>query len=615
MARHSAYRSGKSTSGVILFLAFAALSLAGCDLTERIHDTQDQQAETTRQSLENVTNQGSPERYNPLVVTNKIWAGDSAVRIQRGIPLPPKYETPHGFTLVAADPMSLADIANAITTQTGIPVHVEEEKSANGISRLGQQGGNSSFAAAQMMRGGVNVPTVGAGASAATMPVAYEGPLSGLLDHVSGFFSVAWHYDGGTVEISHFETRTFAIEALPGSQKLSSDMTGGATSGGSGGGSSGGGSSGGSSGSSGSSGGSGSGGGGSGGAGGSATSSATMELKADVDVKYWEELKENLNSMLGGEGTVVLSPSLGTITVTTTPETMRTIASYVTQENERMSRQIAIDVEVYTIGLVHGVDFNLSFAAFLRKIGGQPVTGITGAGIPTSIDNLTSALASSNVAILNPTSGHTGVSDIFSALSSFSNSTRQAQFPLVTLNNRPVSVRVGEDQQYVCGYNSNTQATSGSTSSSNVIVTPTVCTLNLGFSIQMAPRLLDDGRILMQYALTSNDLVGTPTLFNSVCGSGATATNCTAASNGVSSGSVELVNTNTRSFSQQSVLRSGSTLVIGGVNEKSLGQNANGVGSPYNFVFGGGVSNDESDTMILIAITPQVIDLPRAEHG
>ena len=62
-------------------------------------------------------------------------------------------------------------------------------------------------------------------------------------------------------------------------------------------------------------------------------------------------------------------------------------------------------------------------------------------------------------------------------------------------------------------------------------------------------------------------------------------------------------------FVQQSMLRSGSTLIIGGVDQEKNMQNKNGVGSPNNYLLGGGTSSDTSHLMLFMAITPQVMDL------
>ena len=56
-------------------------------------------------------------------------------------------------------------------------------------------------------------------------------------------------------------------------------------------------------------------------------------------------------------------------------------------------------------------------------------------------------------------------------------------------------------------------------------------------------------------------------------------------------------------------------LVIGGVDEEIVAQNAQGVGDPFNWLFGGGTSNSTGRTMVFIAIAPQVLDPPPAEQG
>ncbi len=557
-------------------MVLSTVALGGCTQNEKSRNQINNTAAQTRVSLENVTSQGDTQKFNPLVVTDKLWLGDVALRIHRGIPLPGKYESDHGITLVSADPMTLSDIGAAISSQTGISVRISDMNAG-----VLQQGGAQRAAAPS---------------SSQSMPIAYEGSLSGLLERVAGNFGVSWNYDGGTINVSRYETRVFVVEALPGTQKTSVDMQGGTSSGSTSSGGSGGGGGGGSSSSSGGAG------GGTATAGGSASSTSSMSSKSEVDIKYWDELKEILTAMVGSNGGIVLSPSLGTVTVTTTPEIMRSIASYLSQENERMTRQIAVNVEVYNLALTKNEDFNLTFSAFLHQLNGITLSG---AAVPTSVGQL-AGLASASVAVIDQAPGHTNMSNVFNALSTIGDTTRVARFPIVTLNNRPVAVRIGHDIGYVEKTEATSSSTTTSSSATNVTVTPGQ--INEGFSIQLAPRLLDDGRILMQYSLTSVDLDNLTT-FNSQCG---VSTTCTP---GTSSSTIQLPTTTNRSYNQQSVLRSGSMLVIGGVNEKKVNQNSSGVGSPFNFIFGGGTSSGDTDTMMLIAITPQVIDLPQAEHG
>jgi hypothetical protein len=77
----------------------------------------------------------------------------------------------------------------------------------------------------------------------------------------------------------------------------------------------------------------------------------------------------------------------------------------------------------------------------------------------------------------------------------------------------------------------------------------------------------------------------------------------------ISDYTISLPVTDNRIFVQQSMLKSGSTLVIGGIDRERTVQNRTGVGTPENFLLGGGTSSDQQHYMMFIAITPQVMDV------
>ncbi len=119
----------------ILFLTFVFLMplLAGC-VDESARNQIDHTAEQAKRSLQEISNQGPAKHYNPLVVTDKVWTGSTALRMKRGMPLPPKYETAHGVTLVSSSPMALTDIVGTISQQTGIPIRLNVSTGAAGAS-------------------------------------------------------------------------------------------------------------------------------------------------------------------------------------------------------------------------------------------------------------------------------------------------------------------------------------------------------------------------------------------------------------------------------------------------------------------------------------------------
>ena len=110
----------------VLLLGLCLLAgLSACNDKET-RDLIDEHAADAQKAMVDMKDYAPVKHYNPLVVTDKVWAGASALRMHRGLPLPAKYETDRGVTLVSADPMTLADIANAIHVQTGIPVRTAD---------------------------------------------------------------------------------------------------------------------------------------------------------------------------------------------------------------------------------------------------------------------------------------------------------------------------------------------------------------------------------------------------------------------------------------------------------------------------------------------------------
>lgn len=580
-----------------LALSLLVVSLAGCN-NEKVRNLIDTRTDEADMAIKEAKAPAPPKSFNPLVVSDRIWTGTTAVRMRRGLPLPARFEGDKGVTLVAADPLPLVEIAGIVSSQTGIPVRIapgtvqaaaplsatatsaSQSSGSSGAIPPGSSGAPNSMLGMpgqpgiQPNQGGT--PRVASAPSSlpnsGNMMLAYEGPLSNILDQVAAYFGVNWRYDGTSINFSRLETRVFVIEAMPGTQSVTEDVSqNNSASAGSSGGEDSGGSEG--------------------------TSALTQSSSVKVDYNVWDELNKTITGILNGTGNLVAAPSNGTITVTTTPEIMRLVADYVKQENRRMTRQIGINVEVYNVVMQDGSDFSVSWETALQrwKSFGFNVTGTAAPVLSDVADPLTNA-GQVGVAILNPnTTGE--ITGLFQALSSVGDASRVAQFPMTTLNNKPVSRRVGSDRAYVSKLTSDTTSTSGSTP----VVSKTfeVGTIRQGFSLMLTPRVLDDGRIMLQYSMNLIDLIALKTFPENP---------------GPEDDQVQLPETNNRVFVQQSLLKSGSTLIIGGFDDEQASQSSQGVGDAYNYLLGGGSRTKNSRSMLFIAITPQILDVPRAEQ-
>jgi type IVB pilus formation R64 PilN family outer membrane protein len=547
------------------FCTVALLGILTACSTGAVREEVEQKTLRIDQDLERAKEPLPPLRSNPLTVTDRIWTGAKAVRMNRGLPLPTKLEGARSVSLASSEALSLSSVAEILSAQIGIPVRLGE----------GAPTGQQAPSADTPRRAPSNVSPAAAARAASPaasqpmstesgdgMKIAYEGPLSGLLDQVAANFGVNWSYDGTTIAFSKFETRVFMLEVMPGKGKFSDKISdsGGGSSGGSGGGSSGGSS------------------------GAASDSSLKQETTLEAELDAWTEITNTVNAILGGTGSSVASPTVGSITVTTTPDVMKNVARYISDQNQRLSRQIAINVDVYTADISNEDNINNQLTAALKTIKPFSFTGVAAPAFATSQSNF------SNLSIGLIDNANVSADSILTAISKISTNVRVAKFPITTLNNVPVTRRVGRDIAFLASAATTTTGTSGTTTT-----TLTPGTLREGFSIQLAPRLLSDGRILLQYSLNLVDVIRISSFTSG-------------------QSTVQLPETSSRVFVQQSLLRSGSTLILAGYSQDQTRQNANGLLDPYNILTGGGIGNDKSRSLLLIAITPQELDVPPLEQ-
>ena len=454
---------------------------------------------------------------DPLTVSDAVWLGNSVLKLPSGEPLPDKWLEKNAIALRTDMPSSLAQIISVLSADTRIPIRL-----AGGAESAG------TAAAATGTPDG--------------MIVAYEGPLPALLDLICGYFNVNWVYQGGAIVISRYQTRTFVVDALPGSFSVEPPGSTGAS--------------------------------------GGASSSATATPLASATIDIWQDISSTLDSLIGSDGSVTISQSSGTIVISTTPEKMERVSAYIAEENQRLSAQVAITLELFTVTMDDSQSYGLDLTAALKSIEGLPTINLTGPG------GAVAGGGSLTVNLVEP-SELTGSKGIAQALSKIGHATRVAQIPMTTLNNRPAYQRVAKDQAYV----SETSTTTTNTSTTAEISTDTVST---GISVSMLPRIMSDGRILLQYALAQGELLNLPKFT-----SGTT--------------TVQLPETQGLSFSQQVMMKSGSTLILAGYDQSQANSNKAGMLNPSMWPLGGTQDSTKSRQMVVIAITPRQIQVARPE--
>lgn len=491
-------------------------------------------------------------------ILDKLYIGSRSSESLHGEPLPVKLEGGNGISLSSGIPLKLGNIIDLLQRSTGLSVvkkdfvvpaavatsgtatESEAKKISDELSKaLGEKNNNGQ----KGLQGLLDL-----NASKNTMNVNYTGPLSVFLNKISSHFDLSWQYIDGQILISGYEARIFSISTLPNKIQATNSITSS--------------DSGSSSGSSGSSGGVG-------------TTNQTITM--DVSYDFWKDLDSELKMLIGNDGEYYVSQSTSSVLVKTSPSMMKKVAEYLDNLNKKLERQVSVDVQVYSVSVDDSSKFSLTLNALLKRNG----------GILGSVNSDFSSSSGATLAGFWNNDGNQENSALVSALESAGNVSTVTSSVVTTMSGQPVPVLVGNERTYVSEVgttlNNNTSTTSASTD-----------TITSGFLMNLLPRIMDNGNILLQYNITLSSLVGSNDGFNSATVSGTI---------------IQLPDVDKRSFIQSSMLKNGSTLVLAGYEQKRNEITDQGVGTPGFKLLGGSRNGSKTRDIMVICITPRVIDV------
>jgi type IVB pilus formation R64 PilN family outer membrane protein len=505
-----------------------------------------------------------------VVHDNGIWLGKKVVKVGPP-PLPPIFLEPTTFDRTV---YSLPELAERITLRSGIPTKVSPDAlaAASGSLPSTQSERTSSVPAlpsASPSAGGSGVPALPVGrpgggnrtSAKAGGPVRINysnGNFQNFLDTAAARFGVYWKYTNGAIQFYHTDSRAFQISAIPGDSTFSATVNSGATS--SGGESSGGG------------GGSGGSGGSSGGSSGGVSASNNQNTAVSSQLSVYSNVEKSIKAMLSAYGRTVASPATGTITVVDTPDVLERVAAFVENENQSLSRQVAINVTVLAVTLAdsdeYGIKWNLVYKDLLKNY-----------GVTNTLASATNSVGFSAGVLSSSSSKFAGTSLVIQALSEQGKVRRQTTATVVTLNNQPVPVQVARQTSYLKSSQTTTTALVGSTT------TLTPGTVTSGFNMSILPHILNNGTVMLQFSTDISSLreLRPVTSSNSM---------------------IEVPALDTRNFLQRVAMKSNETLIISGFEQSDDDLSRSGVGEAKNFLFGGGFKKQSNKEVIVILITP-----------
>ena len=517
-------------------LKLATLCVLGitvaCSVSPEMDREMSQRAKDTLDLKQKAAMPGEPIPDDVVRVKNDIWLGDTSKIEFEGEAVPSYLETKDGITLISNRPITLYEIGTMINKITSLSVRYAPELEETAIS---QADSNEP-----------SVADIGAQWTDSTkMIINYKGPLSGLLDEVTNRFNIWWKYEKGEIYFYKFVTKTFVIYSLPTNPSLSVSV------------------------------------GGDGGA-------SSISQSSSVDgMDLWSDIESTIQSMVSSDANLTINKSSGTITLTSTPTDIKRVAKYVNEQNNRVSKQVAISVKVIQLTMNNADKYSFSLSTTFKSTHSD-LRNIS-ASTTTSLGDKLSDLS------MGISSHHWDVNAAMEALSQEGQTNLITSGTVTTMNNKPAPIQVVKTQNYI----SEITKTNGGEGTYDVSVDTDE--IETGFTMSVLPRILDHGRILMFFNLTLSDLLSLDKI------------NVSGASKEGDEGNEEIIQNpvvETRGFTQEVAMKSGETLILAGYERVEDTIDKKGVGTPDNMALGGSSTAEKSRTILVIMLTPIVLESP-----
>lgn len=534
------------TNFKITALGLATLALTGCAATEKAHQriaTETTQSENKfdgaqiKSSAAAVAS-GDVNKNANFVKSNRNWVNPTALAREDDKPdLPSIFQKNVRLTMPGT--VSAVEVLSEVQRASGLKFAISQDVY------------NTSAGQARLIGGGAGAASGDNKTSPLTVSdFVFSGTLAEALNLLASKANVSWKWNGQSIEVFRFETKTYNIAALAGATSVNSSV---ALSGGTSGSSS------------------------SSSSGGSQANTGTSSnaVSRQATMTTWQEVTSFLVAQMSSAGSIAVLESTGVVTVTDTPSVHKRISKTIEDLNELMTKQIYFNVDVYSVsassGDSAGLDWNLVWANGGRNsLGFQSTVGGSASSTnPFSVGILTGPFAGSSV--------------VMNALSTVGRTTLVNQFALTTLNGRPVPIAANKK----IGYLAEVKVTQPTSTNGAPTVELKPGEVMSGVNLSVTPKVEPSGNIVLEYVMNLSDVLDIRTF---------------------TSGSqrLEIPTSDLKTTSNMAVLRSGQTLVLSGFKQQKAKDDRSGVGHASNILLGGKNAASVEDQYLVIAITPHV---------
>lgn len=399
--------------------------------------------------------------------------------------------------------------------------------------------------------------------------ISWNAKVSGFLDLITSRTGVSWRFDPAekAVVIYLLDTKTFRIYAFDDTNQVNSTVRSGmTTSTGTGEGSSG--SMGGSSGISGDSG-------------------SNQTTSVSLETSILNDIESSIKSMLTPNlGRMALSRATGTLTVTDRPEVLRRVEQTVNHENDSITKQVVLNVKVLSVTLTDKDQLGVDWDVLYRSLSSD-----WGINLRNTVPGIDPSAISGSVSILDTAnSAWAGSSAMIQALAQQGRVSTVLSPSVTTLNLQSAPIQIGKLKSYPASTQVSNVAQVGTTTS---IIPGTVTS---GYNMTLLPFVMPDSELLLKINI---NMSSDPTFETFVSGESR----------------AQFPSYGVQIFDQKVRLRNGETLVLSGFEQDTDNSNKLGTGEPGFFGLGGSRTRNTERTVIVLLITPVVMNSANADVG
>lgn len=314
-------------------------------------------------------------------------------------------------------------------------------------------------------------------------------PLEKSMEAILDMFNYFAEVDGGLIRVRKTKTEFFTVDYVRltrsgnGSTTANISSSSGSSGGGAGAGA----------------------GGAAGGAGGAGGDSTSVSITKTDSIKFWDELDEQLKSILSANGKLAINRMVGNIMVTDHKANVTRIGDYLKHIKQTLHLQVDIEAQIYEV--VFNDEFHLgidwqnvtgSLEQWALSSGGVPP------GFPTSkliVENPLGGLTPGAPALsLAVTKDQSRV--VLNALKQQGRLEVVSQPRIRTLNNQAALIKVGTEKPF---FRKTVFATTGTSSQTTTDVE--VQSITIGTVLALTPQISDDGWITMDISPVITRLV------------------------------------------------------------------------------------------------------------